>query len=426
MAEPQVAVADPLVDEAQEPHEEPPPPIPTGLELTPLDPYFRGSPYDVLEDMRARAPVHRDDELKRIFVSRYADVQALLNDDALLTDPRRANKKTLSRKRADSESRRTLPLELMDGPEHARLRSFVSRVFTDDAIKAFEPRIDAIIRAILDELEESEYEFEMMGLYATRVAGTAMLELLGIDPSDYRSWRRRCDASRTAAFNPFRTKDEAIAGSAADVELDSALRAEIDKRRAKPGSDLISAMLRLKVDGSAPTNNEIIHMCRLLLVGAVANTADLISNGIRAMLQNTKQMTKLLERPELADAAVEELLRFDAPIADTIRIANRDMTIGECPIKRGETITLSIAAANRDEALFDKPHKFDIERRDVRHLSFGAGRHACLGATFVRLIAGKAMRGLLAQFPESELSPRGWAFSSVPGLRVMTHFWIKT
>jgi len=426
MAEPQVAVADPLVDETQEPQEELPPPIPTGLELTPLDPHFRGSPYDVLEDMRARAPVHRDDELKRIFVSRRADVEALLNDDALHTDPRRANKKTLSRKRADSESRRTLPLELMDGPEHARLRSFVSHVFTDEAIKAFEPRIDAIIRSILDELEESEYEFEMTGLYAARVAGTVMLELLGIDPSDYRNWRRRCDASRAAAFNPFRTKEEAIAGAAADVELDSALRAEIDKRRAKPGSDLVSAMLRLKIDGASPTNNEIIQMCRVLLIGGLSNTADLVGNGIRAMLQNTKQMTKLLERPELAAAAVEELLRFDAPIADTIRIADRDMTIGECPVKRGETITLSIAGANRDEALSEKPHKFDIERRGAGHLSFGAGRHACLGATFARMVAAKAIRGLLAQFPESELSPRGWAFSSVPGLRVMTHFWIKT
>jgi cytochrome P450 len=426
MAEPQVALVDPQIDDAQNPPEELPPPIPTGLELTTLDPHFRGSPYATLADMRERAPVHRDDELRRVYVSRHADVDALLHDDELFTDPRKSNKKTLSRKRSDSESRRSLPLELMDGPEHARLRRFVGTVFSDAVIRAFEPRIDAIIRAILDELEESEFEFEVMGLYADRVAGTVMLEMLGIEPTDYRLWRRRCDASRAAAFNPFRTKDEAIAGAAANVELDSALRAEVDKRRAKPGPDLVSAMLKLDIDGDTPTHGEIIHIARMLLIGGVSNTADLISNGVRAMLQNTRQMTKLREHPELAAAAVEELLRFDTPIADTIRIANRDMTVDECPIKRGETVTVSIAGANRDDALFAKPDRFDIERRDIRHLSFGAGRHACLGATFARVVAAKAILGLIVQFPESELSPRGWAFSSVPGLRVMTHFWIKT
>ena len=423
MAEPQIAVA---ADDAQQPVEEAPPPIPTGLELTALDRDFRGSPYDILADMRERAPVHRDEELRRVYVSRHADVEALLRDDELFTDPRKSNKKTLSRKRSDSESRRTLPLELMDGPEHARLRKFVSTVFNDAAIEAFKPRVDAIIRGILDELEESEFEFEVMGLYADRVAGTAMLEMLGIDATDYRLWRRRCDASRAAAFNPFRTKDEAIAGSAANVELDSALRAEVDKRRAKPGADLISAMLKLDVDGDAPTHSEIIHIARMLLIGGVSNTADLIANGVRAMLQNTKQMTKLREHPEFAAAAAEEVLRFDSPIADTIRIANRDMTVGECPIKRGETITISIASANRDETLFARPDRFDIEQRNAQHLSFGAGRHACLGATFARIVASKAIVGLVVQFPESELSPRGWAFAAVPGLRVMTHLWIKT
>jgi cytochrome P450 len=426
MAEPQIALVDAPIDDAQQPEEAPPPPIPTGLELTTLDANFRGSPYDVLADMRERAPVHRDDELRRFYVSRHADVEALLRDDELFTDPRKSNKKTLSRKRSDSESRRTLPLELMDGPEHARLRRFVGTVFSDAAIAAFAPRIDAIIRTILDELEESEFEFEVMGLYADRVAGTAMLEMLGIESTDYRVWRRRCDASRAAAFNPFRTKDEASAGSAANVELDSALRAEVDKRRAKPGSDLISAMLKLDVDGDAPTHSEIIHIARMLLIGGVSNTADLIGNGLRAMLQNTRQMTQLREHPDLAAAAVEEVLRFDTPIADTIRIANRDMTVGECPIKRGETMTVSIAGANRDEALFAQPGKFDIVRNDIRHLSFGEGRHACLGATFARVVAAKAIVGLVVQFPQSELSPRGWAFAAVPGLRVMTHFWIKT
>src|SRR5262249_36986041 len=160
-----------------------------------------------------------------------------------------------------------------------------------------------------------------------------------------------------------------------------ALRDEIAKRRAQPGDDLISRLTQLRVDGDAPTNGDMVLICRLLLLGGVSTTADLITNGIRAMLQNTRQMTKLRERPELIDRAVEELLRFDTPIADAARVADRDMSIGGCPIKRGETLTVSIAGANRDATVHQHPDKFDIERRDQRHLSFGLGLHACLGAT---------------------------------------------
>src|SRR3954470_21369156 len=113
MAEPRVAFVSSLDssdDEDQVPAEELPPPIPTGLELTALDPHFRGSPYDMLADMRERSPVHRDEELMRVFVSRYDDAATVLADDALFTDPRRANRATLARRRADAAGQRSLPL----------------------------------------------------------------------------------------------------------------------------------------------------------------------------------------------------------------------------------------------------------------------------------------------------------------------------
>lgn len=421
-----VALVDPSVDEEEQLVEELPPPIPTGLELTAVDRHFRGSPYPIVADMRERSPVHRDDELRRVFVSRWEDVEPLLRDDELSSDLRKSNKKTLSRRRIDIAGKRALPLQMMDGREHARLRRFVNALLTDAAIDAFRPRISARIRAILDELEDSDLEFEVMGLYSSRVAGETTLEFLGMDGAEYRQFRRRCDAARAAAFNPFRTEADAIAGAAADVELDSALRAEIDKRRARPGDDLITALTKLKVDGDAPSNGEMVQICRLVMQGGVSTMADLITNGLRALLQNTRQMTKLREHPALIDNAVEEVLRFDTPITDTTRIANRDMTIGECPIKRGETITLSIAGANHDERVHTESEAFDIDRLDPKHLSFGAGRHACPGATFARVVAREAILGFIVQFPQSELSPRGWAFSSVPGLRVTTHLWVRT
>ena len=102
-----------------------------------------------------------------------------------------------------------------------------------------------------------------------------------------------------------------------------------------------------------------------------------------------------------------------------VRIADRDMRIGECPVGKGETISLSIASANRDESVYSKPDRFDIVRADTRHHAFGAGRHACPGAALARAVATEALIGIILQFPQMELSPRGWEFAAIPEFRHM-------
>jgi cytochrome P450 len=343
----------------------------------------------------------------------------------LLTDPGNGRRGTFAHWRGELDLRHPRRATFVDDRNHARLRDLVGDAFGPAAVERFKPRIKAIVAALLDELENSEFEIESIGRYASPIATRITAEYLGIDPTPYRQIKRLTDASFAAFFNPFRTEDEAHMGRVADEELDALFRTAVATRRTTPGDDAISAMLRI-AEGGETLDAEIAALSNLLLVFGCVNTTDFIVNGIRAFLQNTRQMTKLRDRPDLIGNAVEEILRFDSPVLDTVRIADRDMRVGGCPIERGETISISIASANRDDSVHPKPDRFDIERADTRHHAFGAGRHACPGATLARTVATEALTGIITQFPQLELSPRGWEFASIPEFRRLKYFWIRT
>ena len=418
MAEHGRTTSDPNAHEA-------PLPVPTGLRLTPLDPHFRGGPYALLAELRAHEPVHRDLELNRCVVTGHEHVAALLHDDGLLTDPQNALRGTFAHWRGELDLRYPHPAPFVHDPDHSRLRGLVGDAFGKEAVERFKPRIKAIVASLLDDLEVSEFEVESIGRYAAPIATRVMAEYLGIDPTPFRQIRRLTDTSFAAFFNPFRSEDEAQAGRVADEEISALMRGAVATRRNAPGDDAISAMIRA-ADGTGTSDEEIAAVSNLLLVLGCVNTADFIVNGIRAFLQNTRQMTKLRDRPDLVDSAMEEILRFDSPVLGAVRIADRDMRIGGCPVRRGETIAISIAGANRDAAAHPYPDRFDIERSDTPHLAFGAGRHACPGEMLARTVATEAVAGIIAQFPQLELSPRGWEFASVPEFRRMKYFWIRT
>ncbi len=402
-----------------------PPPLPTGLQLTPLDPYFRGGPYEVLSELRERGPFHRDLELNRCVVTSHADVHELLLDDGLRTDPSNGRRGTFAHWRGELDLRYPQRAPFVDDRDHSRLRGLVDDLFAPQAVDRFKPRIKAIVAGLLDELENSEFEIESIGRYAAPIAVQVTAEFIGIDATAFRPIRRLTDTSFAAFFNPYRSNDEADAGRNADAEIDALFHAAVATRLTAPGEDPISAMLHA-AKGTDTPEAEIVSLCNLLLVLGCVNTTDLIANGIRAFLQNTRQMTKLRDQPHLIENAVEEILRFDSPVLGAVRIADRDMRVGECPVGKGETISISIASANRDESVYPKPDRFDIARANTRHHAFGAGLHACPGAALARAVATEALIGIILQFPQMELSPRGWEFASIPEFRRMKYFWIQT
>jgi len=397
--------------------------LPQGIELTPLDERFRADPYPVLARLREVAPVHEDTQLRRFVYTRHDDVYEILRDRDFWSDPRKANPGTFTREFLGANEDEEPSMLLMDEPGHRRLRSLVSGSFTPAAVERWRPRIRAVVARILDGIHGEE--FDLITEFAGPVPTVVIAEMLGIDPARHGDFKTWSDQSVTVGFNPFATAEERAVAEQARASLDAFFRDEITARRANPGDDLISDMLRAESDGERLTEREMVRQCNLLLVAGNVTTTDLIGNGVKALLDHPEQYVKLREHPELIRNAVEEMLRFDSPVVNSGRIANRDIDIGGCPVHRGESLSTSLAAANRDPAVYPEPDRFDIERTDTHHQSFGGGRHLCLGAHLARAEAQEAILGLIARFPGLRHGS-GLRYHAIPSFRGMASFMVRT
>ncbi len=389
-------------------------PLPNGIALTPFDEKFQRDPHAALDRLRNEAPVLRDDTLKRWFLTRQEDVRAVLRDKTLSSDPRKAN--------ADSFARMVLAPDgsepsmlFMDDPNHKRLRGLINKAFTPRAVEAMRPRIRAIADALLADIKTET--FDVIEQFAAPLPVVVIAEMLGIDSAQHAQFKHWSDTSVATFFNPFRTEADSAAGDAARANLDAMFAGYIAQRRASPGSDLISAMVLAEEAGDSMTDVEIISQCNLLLIAGNVTTTDLIGNGVKALLDHPDELAKLRAKPHLIGNAVEEMLRYDSPVTQSGRNATEDMTIGGCPIAAGQSISVSLAAANHDPALHTDPHRFDIERLDPSHESFGGGRHFCLGAPLARVEAQEAITALLQRFATLRAADANPSYRTIPGFR---------
>ena len=172
----------------------------------------------------------------------------------------------------------------------------------------------------------------------------------------------------------------------------------MEARRAEPRDDIISVLARGNKRGERMTPEEALDMLRVLLVAGNETTANLIGNGMLALLKHPAQLERLREEPGEIDSAVEEMLRFDSPVQCDFRVAVKHCEIGQAPIRPGDRLILLIGAANRDPEVFERADEFDIGRRGTRHLAFGEGIHHCIGAQLARLQARIAIGMLLERF----------------------------
>jgi cytochrome P450 len=274
-----------------------------------------------------------------------------------------------------------LQLISLDPPDHTRLRGLVSRAFTPRAVAALEPRIAALADGLVDAAPDAVDA----AYFAEPVPVAVIADLIGVPPDDrstFRAWSRAIMSGdpelRDAATLEFALYIEDLAG--------------------RPGDGLISAL--------APVleRDELVATIQLLLIAGQETAVYVIATGLRALLGHPEQWRALCARPELAAAAVEEIVRFDGPVEIAPpRFALRP--IG--PIPRGDKVGLSILGANRDPEAFEEPDAFDIRRTDAgRHLGFGHGIHYCLGAGLGRLEARVVFRRLAERLPGLQLTTK--------------------
>ena len=149
----------------------------------------------------------------------------------------------------------------------------------------------------------------------------------------------------------------------------------------------------------------MISILTLLLVAGNVTTTDLIGNAVLALLEHPEELKKLQADPSLITNAIQETLRYDSPVLATGRVPLQDVEVSGCPIPKAETVVVSLAAANRDPEATPNPESFDISRAEIRHHSFGAGPHFCLGAPLARLEAPLAVGAVVKRFPHLRLDP---------------------
>ncbi|GAA4207922.1 cytochrome P450 [Actinocatenispora rupis] len=281
----------------------------------------------------------------------------------------------------------------MDPPDHTRLRRKLTGAFTVRRMRALEEQIVAITEAQLDELARLAPPVDLVQAFALPVPSLVICELLGVPYEDRETFQR--NAAR------FMVRDQSLEEkTAAIVALNTYLAGLVTGKRAEPGEDILSDLARdedLSIE-------ELVGMAFLLLLAGHETTANQLALGTFALLENPAQAAALRAEPELMQGAVEELMRY-LSVADIFyRYAAEDVELGGETIAAGSTVVVSLLAANRDPARFERPDELDVRRKARGHLSFGHGVHQCLGQQLARIEMRAGFDGLLRRFPTLQLA----------------------
>ncbi|SPM39867.1 Cytochrome P450 [Mycobacterium numidiamassiliense] len=404
-----------------------------GLLLQLLDPANRADPYRLAAQFREHGPLRLPEARLTVFSS-YRDCDDVLRHPASASD---RSKSALARAEVESQTQAlteagvVLPPPVppgflfLDPPDHTRIRKLVSKAFAPRVVNALAPEITALVDGLLDQIA-GKGRFDVVEDFAYPLPVAVICRLLGVPIEDEPQFNH-ASALLAQALDPFvaftgSPSEGMEARMQAGTDLRAYLHGLIERRRSRPGDDLMSALIAVEESGDQLTEEEIVSTCVLLLVAGHETTVNLIGNAILAMLRQPSQWAALGGDAARAPAVIEETLRYDPPVQLIARFAADDMAAGGVEIAGGDVIILLLAAAHRDAAEFDRPDVFDPDRQVLRHLGFGRGAHYCLGAPLARLEAGAALSALTARFPRARLDgePQYKANVTLRGLSTLT------
>jgi cytochrome P450 len=368
------------------------------------DPLFVADPYPALKELRnAPGPVWHE-EMHMFLAARHGDANDVFRNKSL---GRIFKEKTpdfeweiFNWLHADS---------ILDSepPKHTRLRSLVAKAFNRQKIEGMRPAVERITVQLLDAIDEKLKDgksFDLIADYAEPLPVKIIADLLGFPESEEHLLRPWSQAIvKMYEVNP--SVQYQVEAKQAAAEFADYVRGLAISRKKTPGADLISDLASVEENGEKLNMHELVATCVLLLNAGHEASVNAFGNGMVAALQRPDQVKLLRESArQITDTALEEFMRFDAPLHLFERTATADTEIGGVPIQEGQKIAALIGAANRDESVFSAPETMDLTRDPNPHIGFGAGIHFCLGAPLARLEMSVSLPALWEKYPIMQLA----------------------
>lgn len=359
-------------------------------------------PFDWYREMRENEPVRYDPARNSWDVFRYDDVKRILDDDSTFSvDPENATDFVEPEGEGEGLILDTMLFE--DPPRHDALRSVVEEPFRPRTIRDLEPRVRELTRDILDDALGSEGELDLVSAFAYPLPVMVIAELLGVPVEDRDRFKEWSDAIVSSASDRESGAEFAERQQAVQREMGFYFLQLIEERREDPRDDLISTIATTEVGGEPLSREEVLGTCMLLLVAGNITTTNLITNAVRCF-GDEGLFERYTGAGEVPTAAIEEALRYRAPVQAMTRIATEDTMVNGESIGAGERVIVWLGSANRDDRQFPDGDSFIADRTPNQHLGFGHGTHYCLGAPLARLEAEVALSELFDRLAEIELA----------------------
>jgi cytochrome P450 len=394
---------------------------PLGLEYNPLVPPLLDDPFPFYARLRQEAPVTFAPAFQLWLVSRYQDVMTVLKD------PRRFSSRDTLRPPVEfppdmlailEASGYTLDYPLLgdDPPAHTRIRGLVGKAFSLPNVSALEPHIREIARGYVDSLLRAGPRTDLIAGLASPLPLHVITELFGVPSSD-RGQLRQWIESEKLFFIPHHHPDELRRLVEEVAAFRRYLRSMVEERQRQPRSDLLSTLVEARLEGERPLSTvELVNLTNVIVFAGNETTTNLIGSAVLHLLRQPGLWEELRANPAAIPNALEEILRFASPVMGMMRTVKEPTLLSGAELPAGARVMLLFASANRDEAAFEEPERFELHRTGAaRHLGLGHGAHFCVGAPLARLEARIALELLLERLPHPRLVP-GEPISYLPSL----------
>ncbi|MDQ1624504.1 MAG: hypothetical protein QOJ49_2 [Actinomycetota bacterium] len=358
------------------------------------DARFVDDPYPSFAALRSRAPMLWHQPTNQWLALTYELANAVLRDRRM--GRLWHDKEPAERFEPFNRLHRNQMME-NEPPDHTRLRSLVAKAFARGHIERLRPRVQEIADGLLDRLP-ADGTFDVIADYAEPLPVAVIAELLGV-PEEDRHLLRPWSGAIVKMYEYGRDADVEPAAVAASAAFDDYMRGLAAERRARPRDDLVSHLAAAEDGGNRLSADEVVASAILLLNAGHEASVNAFGNGIVALLHEPEQFARVCADEELVPAAIEEMIRYDAPLQLFERTAMEDIDLGGTVVPAGGRVAALLGAANRDPEMFAEPDVFDVARRPNQHIGFGAGLHHCLGAPLARMELQISLPTLLRRKP---------------------------